>query len=99
MTPDVLEILGPVVALFGIGSFVLIAMKLRYNHLRETKHPPGREELDRLTQAVELLHDEMRVMRDEIMDLGERVDFAERVLARGRSGDEAPGALPNPREP
>jgi hypothetical protein len=94
-----LEFIGPVIALLGLGSFVLIGMKLRYNHLRDTRHVPGREELDRLTHAVGLLHDEMRVMRDEIVDLGERVDFAERVLARGRSEDDAPGALPRPRQP
>jgi hypothetical protein len=99
MSPDVAELVAPLIALLGVGSFVLIAMKLRYNHLRETKHGLGREELDRLAQAVELLHDDMRVMRDDIVDLSERVDFAERVLARGRSEGAAPGALPEPREP
>jgi hypothetical protein len=87
-----------VIALLGVGSFVLIAMKMRYSHLRDTKHAPGREDLDRLAQAVELLHDDVRVVRDEIVELGERVDFAERVLAHGRPDDEPPRPLPNPRE-
>jgi hypothetical protein len=99
MPADIVELIAPVIALFGVGSFVLIAMKMRYNHLRDTKHAPSREDLDRLAQAVELLHDDMRVMRDDIVELGERVDFAERVLAHGRSEDEAPRPLPNPREP
>lgn len=99
MSPDVAELIAPLIALLGLGSFVLIGMKLRYNHLRDTKHAASRQEIDRLTQAVELLHDDVRVMRDEIVDLGERVDFAERVLAHGRSEDEAPRPLPNPREP
>jgi hypothetical protein len=93
------KLIAPVIALLGLGSFVLIGMKLRYNHLRDTKHATGREELDRLIRAVELLHDDMRVMRDDIVELGERVDFAERVLAHGRSEDEAPRPLLNPREP
>lgn len=99
MPPNVVDAIAPLIALFGIGSFVLIAMKLRYSYLRGTKQALGQEDLDRLTQAIELLHDEMRVMKDEVIDLGERIDFAERVLARGRQGGDVPGALPGGPEP
>lgn len=96
MSPDVFEFLAPVVALLGLGSFVLIGMKLRYNHLRDTKHAPRSEEVERLVESVDLLHDQVRVLRDEMVDLGERLDFTERVLTRGRADDDAQGALPEP---
>jgi hypothetical protein len=89
MSPDVVEFLAPVLALLGLGSFVLIGMKLRYNHLRDTKHAPRSEEVERLAESVDLLHDQVRVLRDEL-------DFTERVLTRGRADDDAQGALPEP---
>jgi hypothetical protein len=84
MSPDVVEFLAPVLALLGLGSFVLIGMKLRYNHLRDTKHAPRSEEVERLAESVDLLHDQVRL------------DFTERVLTRGRADDDAQGALPEP---
>ncbi len=42
-------------------------------------------ENDRLTEAVEQLHDEVRLMREEFVDLHECVDFTERMFSEGRA--------------
>ncbi len=88
MTPDVLELLVGMVAVIGLFSTVMVGMKMRFSHnLRMREMPTGENE--RLTEAVEQLQDEVRLMREEFTELHERVDFAERLLARGKSPDEA----------
>lgn len=95
MPPEALDAIGPVIAILGVGTFVLIGMKLRYTHLRETKNAPSKEQLERLTETVELLQDHVRGLRDEMVDLNERIDFTERVLTRGREEERPKGALPD----
>lgn len=46
----------------------------------------------RLQAAVEGLQDEVRGLRDEVMELGERLDFTERMLADVRRRTVLPGA-------
>jgi cell division protein FtsB len=94
MDPVVAEILGPVFALTGFGAMILIGMKMRYTHLHRTKLAKGAgEEVEQLTETVDALRDEVRELREGMVDLHERVEFAERVLTRGRAeGDQ--GALP-----
>jgi len=43
------------------------------------------EELERLSDAVEGLTEQVRGLSDECSDLGERVNFAERLLIQGRA--------------
>jgi hypothetical protein len=94
MDPAVAEILGPVFALTGMGTMILIGMKMRYTHLRHTKLAKGAgQEVEQLADAVDSLRDEVRELREGMVDLHERVEFAERMLTRGRAeGDQ--GALP-----
>jgi len=98
MSPNLIDAIGPLLAIFGIGSFILIGMKLRYTHLRETKNTPSAQEIDRLNESIELLQDHVRGLRDEMVDFSERLEFAERVLARGRA-DEPAGKPLLPEEP
>ena len=97
MDPALAEVLGPVFALTGIGAMILIGMKMRYTHLRDTKLAKGAgQEVERLADAVDSLRDEVRELREGVVDLHERVEFAERMLTRGQAqGDQ--GALPGGR--
>ena len=79
---------------------ILVGMKMR---LTARMHESGnrnrverdREEVDRLTDTVDALHEQVRMMRDEFADLQERVDFAERLLSRGEiSPSETAGRTP-----
>ena len=84
MTPDAIEALAAIAGMTSLGILVLVGIKMRFNHkLRMREMPTGENE--RLTDAVEQLQDEVRLMREEFTDLNERVDFTERVLSEGRA--------------
>ena len=86
MTPAELEALGMIVGMTSMGIIVLVGLKMRFNHKFRMRETPAGEN-ERLTEAVEQLTDEVRLMREEFADLDERVDFTERMLSRGRSRD------------
>jgi predicted nuclease with TOPRIM domain len=75
MPPELAESIGPVLAILGVGSMILVGMKLRYSQ-------------ERLVEAVTSLRDEVRMLREEFGELYERVEFAERLLTRGRADGE-----------
>ncbi len=63
------------------GGFTLIAMKMRYSHIRETRLSGGSDgEVERLAEAVDSLRSEVALLHDENHRLNERVDFTERLL-------------------
>lgn len=85
MGPEVIELLAPVLVFLGLGSFVLIGMKMRYSHVQRTRQPTiSQKEVEQLTDAVHTLHDEVRLLRDEHLALNERLEFTERLLERPR---------------
>ncbi len=86
MTPDAIEALAALTGMTSLGILVLVGIKMRFNHkLRMREMPTGENE--HLTEAVEQLQDEARLMREEFTDLHERVDFTERILSEGRAKD------------
>ena len=87
MPPDAIEALAAIIGMTSIGIIVLVGLKMRFNHKFRMREGPGGEDTERLTEAVERLNDEMRLMREEFADLDERVDFTERMLSQGKSRD------------
>ena len=86
MPPDLVAAIGPLLVVFGVGTMILIGMKLRYSHLRQTRlDQGGREEVGRLAEDVAALRDEMQLLRQDVSEVYERVEFAERWLARGQA--------------
>lgn len=86
MPPDLVDAIGPVLAILGIGTMILIGMKLRYSHLRQTRlDQGGREEATRLAEDVAALRDEMQMLRQDVSEVYERIEFTERMLARGQT--------------
>ncbi len=85
MPPELAEAVGPVLAILGVGSMILIGMKLRYTHLRETRlDRGGKKEMEQLTEDVAALRDEVRLLRQDCAEMYERIEFAERLLTRGQ---------------
>ena len=82
MGPEVLGIFVPILAI--IGFFGLMGLKTWSNHQLKMRETPGGDS-ERLTEAVQLLHDEIGSMRDEMAELHERVDFTERMLSDVKS--------------
>ncbi len=52
---------------------------------------PGGDTTNRLSAQVDEVLDEVRMLRQEHLELHERVDFTERLLAQHRAGDLAGG--------
>lgn len=93
MDPAFAEALAPLLAMVALGGAVLIGMKMRYNYLAKIRAGGAdKAELARVTETVERLRDEVGDLREVVVELGERVDFTERVLAR-KTDKDAP-ALP-----
>jgi hypothetical protein len=88
MSPEIAELIAPLVALLGVGTFILIGMKMKLD-AKVRLHGGTREDVERLGEAVEILRDEVRSMRGDVLELQERVDFAERVLTKGQPDRES----------
>jgi hypothetical protein len=95
MPPIILEALAPLIAGASVVSAILIGIKMRYTHIERMRAPnDAAQSAERLASATDALHDEVRLLRDEVQRLGERVDFAERLLERPKAGRADSGALP-----
>ena len=93
MPPGLADAIGPVLAIFGIGTMILIGMKLRYSHLRQMRiDQGGREDVGRLAEDVAALRDEMQLLRQDVSEVYERIEFTERMLARGQVEGRLPQA-------
>lgn len=100
MGPGVAEGLAAVFSTIALATAVLIGMKMRYDYLAKIRGGgPDREQLARLVETVGQLRDDVVVLRDQVVELGERVDFAERMLAKGNAPDIGAPLLPPRREP
>jgi hypothetical protein len=54
----------------------------------------GTKEIGRLTESVDKMRQSMDQMRDELMDVSERLEFTERMLARLGEGGSPRQQLP-----
>jgi hypothetical protein len=75
-----------------IGGFTLSGLKMFLNYRVKRFSQTGGGDTRQLEEAVAGLRDEMYGLRNDLTDLQERVEFTERVLAKGRQDN--PPALP-----
>lgn len=84
MDPHIAEFIGPLVAMLSMGTFTLIGLRMflsyRARRLELTAQSPSAQ----LEVLVDDLRQEVQALRGDVADLHERVDFAERLLAKGR---------------
>jgi len=89
MPPAILDAIAPLIALVGLGTFSLIGLRMLLGYkARRLELTAGHRDPSGVDDLVEDLRSEVQLLRGEVGELHERVDFAERLLARG-SGDEA----------
>lgn len=93
MTPDswvLVPIAGMATgALFMLGIYKLVVRWLEYRYRRPS--PAGGEEIGELQRQVA----DLGTLAPRVAELEERLDFAERLLARGRERGAIPRAGPD----
>jgi hypothetical protein len=76
----------------AMGVFGLTGLRMFLNYRVKRFAQMGGDEARRLEESVTSLRDEFFLLRNDMTDLQERVEFAERLLARAR--DAEPRKLP-----
>jgi len=97
MPPEVLIFSLIRLAMFVLfGVFAVLGVQLWLRRRDNSSNRIGRDEFDSLADAVDSLHEQTALLREEFQDLHERVDFAERVLSGGstRHAFEEPADTP-----
>ncbi len=84
MPPEIVEAIAPLIAVTSIGILILIGMKMRLSAKVQLQQGSKSEDVERLADAVDGLHEEVRMLREEYAELHERMDFAERILSTGK---------------
>ncbi len=86
MDPGVfIPILGMGGVILGVlGGIGIVGLKIWSNYKLKMRETPDGDN-ERLTEAVQQLHDEVGSMREDLAELHERVDFTERILSEVKS--------------
>jgi len=73
------------VAFFGS---ILLGWRMWLRSKTERLKLAGRDDIERLIEAVDTVHERMHLMQEEMGELQERLDFAERLLGKGNGPAE-----------
>ena len=84
MPPEIVEAIAPLIVVTSIGIMILVGMKMRLSAKVQLQAGSKSEDVERLADAVDGLHEEVRMLREEYTELHERMDFAERMLSTGK---------------
>ena len=84
MSPEILEAIGPFFALAAMGTLVLVGMRMRYKYKIDSMPLPKSEQTERLTEAMDGLFEQTQLLREEVGELQERLDFHERLLTKAQ---------------
>ncbi len=79
--PTTVDVLILLAAVAGSGSMVGVGVWL-YHRVKRLE--AENRDLVQLTEQVDVLRDHLGAVQDQVGELYERLDFAERMLTRGR---------------
>ncbi|UCG86507.1 MAG: hypothetical protein JSW71_21845 [Gemmatimonadota bacterium] len=83
MPPQVLDFLGPFLAITTSCVVILTGMKIYLNYRRDVQiNKNSRDETKNLVEDLSRLQDEVLLLRDGLEDVNERLEFHERLLTR-----------------
>ena len=83
-----------IVLIFGGGGVFLLAISPVGHAVADRIRGGGREKSNELQERVADLLEEVDRVRDELVDVQERLDFLERVLPRGTGANRLPSGEP-----
>lgn len=81
----------PLAALFGLAGLIVGALIVGCIHVTRRRSEPGSGHRDRLAEALVERLESLEAERGRVLELEERIDFAERLLARDRSARQLEG--------
>jgi hypothetical protein len=82
-----------VICLTGFGVTGLVGLRMFLNYrIRRLQAQGGAAPSSELADGLADLREQVYLLRGDVTDLQERVEFTERVLARGRDDARLPGA-------
>ncbi len=84
MPPQIIDVIPAVMVLTTLGTIFLVGMKIRLGAKLQLQKGSKSEDVERLADAVDGLHEEVRMLREEYTELQERMDFTERMLSTGK---------------
>lgn len=83
MNPN-MEWIAPLIAIMLVSGVGLTGLRMwLHRPQRQQGLPP--ETLRELTDAIDGLQEQVHALRGEMVDMNERIDFAERLLTKGKS--------------
>jgi len=83
MDPLIADAVAPLIAMFGFGAFTLIGLRMFLAYRARRLELTARGPSPHMEELVEELRQEVLALRADVGDLHERIDFAERLLAKG----------------
>ncbi|UCG85395.1 MAG: hypothetical protein JSW71_15870 [Gemmatimonadota bacterium] len=88
MPPDIAGGLVAVLGVVSIGTLVLIGMRMRFIHKMQSRDKT--DEIEQVSDALDALHEQTRLLREDLSELQERMDFHERLLTQPRHRADTP---------
>lgn len=87
MAFDLVQLLVLLAAVTGSSVMVGIGMSMLQ---RIRRLETGMRDMDRLAEELDALRDQVAGAREDVAEIGERMDFTERLLSSGRREDREP---------
>lgn len=87
MSFDLVQLLVLLAAVTGSSVMVGVGMSL-FQRIRRLE--AGQRDMERLAEDMEALREQVAAAREEVGEIGERMDFTERLLSSGRREDREP---------
>ncbi|UCF41242.1 MAG: hypothetical protein JSW43_02605 [Gemmatimonadota bacterium] len=84
MEREVAMFLFGVVSVAMVGGFGLVGFRMWLKASSKRQGDIGQDHLERLSDAMEGMHAQLRQLHDSVSELHERMDFAERLLTKGK---------------
>lgn len=81
----------PLAALFGLAGLIVGALVVGSIQITRRRSEPDPARDDRLVEALTERLESLEAERGRVMELEERIDFAERLLAKERAGRQLEG--------
>jgi hypothetical protein len=85
------DMVAALIAFLGSGGFLLVGLRMFLNYrIKRFQAQAGAAPPRELEEGLAEVRDQLYLLRTDLSDLQERVEFTERVLARGRDDARIP---------